>query len=790
MKDLLARLLDLKNLSLSDEGVRFGFERSAPPYAWAAIVFVIVVFAAWSYRRLVGPLWARSALASVRALTLLLVAALLAGPRLVKQSESIEKDWVMVLVDRSASMGIADAPTPAGGRETREQQLRSALAASWPMWRDLSRDRTVVWLGFDAGAYDLAQSPSPEGGLALADPLGKRTSLAGAVEQALRRAAARPLSSIVVLTDGRSVDEPARATLRQLQAERVPIHVVPLGSPDPIGDLAIRRADGPGVAFVNDTTPITVELERAGGGAGTASGTVRITDAATGLTVAERRVEVGAETSNVTLTATPTDAGKASWKVDLIPDQPDLIEGNNHAEVALELVDRPMRVLYIDGYPRWEQRYLKNLLLREKSVQSANLLLAPDRKYLQEGDIEVTALPDSPERWADFDAIILGDVDPGVFTPQQLQGLREHIAARGAGLLWIAGPGSTPNLWFKTPLADLLPMSGAAGAVQPGAEPVIAEPTPIAERLGVLRLGSTADEGWPAEMRSPETGWNLLRGAPRIGPESLKPAVEILASARAANAPASATAWPMVMSMRFGSGRVLYVATDETWRWRYGRGEALPERFWVQMLRLLARESLSRAGRAATLTIAPRRATVDQPVRVEIELIDQSLIDQNYRGIAVRLERKPEPGEEGSATAAELTLRPEQSAAPVGGAPGPARRFAAVWLPPESGAWAARVTEPGLGSLVPPADALVTLADDELRRPETDHPLLARLAADTGGRVVPPADLGGLAADLPNRRLRLLRETAEPVWDTPVALIALISLLTLEWAGRKVLRLI
>ncbi len=791
MNELLARLLDLDTLQFGGEGVAFGFDRPIPAWVWVTIGAAALVAAWLSYRRMDGPVWARSVLASLRALALVGVALLISGPRLVERSETIERDWVLVLVDRSASMSIGDAPAlrEGGERRSRDEQLRDALRESWPMWRELGRDREIVWLGFDAGAYDLSVARARGGGaiesVTLGDAEGKRTSLASALAQALRRSAARPLSAVVVMSDGRSLDEPSRAALRQLQAERIPVHALALGSERPVGDLAILRTEAPEVAFVDDVAPVTVELSRTGAeGEGVA--TARLVDKATGKVLAEREVRLGDEPQEITLSHKPEQAGEATWVVEVTTASgDDLIEANNAVETRVRLVDRPMRVLHLDGYPRWEQRYLKNLLIRERSIVSSSLLLAPNRRYLQEGDVELDALPDSPERWAEYDAVVIGDVLPGVFTLQQLENLREHIASRGAGLIWIAGPGATPNAWFDTPLADLLPVSASAGVVGPIGEPVVAAPTPTAERLGVLRLGISADDPWPTDLSDPSAGWSILRWAQRIPTEAIKPAAEALAVSRPVADEFADESYPLVLSMRFGAGRVLYVATDEIWRWRYARGEILPERFWVQMLRFIGRESLSRAGRSATLSVSPRAAVVEQPVRVSVELLDQSLMDAGLASVAVRLERRAEPGETDAPAPVELVLRPDASEGRAG-----ARRYSATWLPTESGTWRVRPIEPALAGMGLDADLVVSLPNDEMRRPETDFPLLERLSAETGGRVYSEATLTSLPEDIPNRQLRILRERAETLWDTPLALIVMVSLLTLEWVGRRVIRLL
>lgn len=788
-------LLGIDRLSPMAENVHFGFERPLPAWAWAGVAGLALALALWSYARLTGSAVARVFLALLRAGLLVALVFLIAGPELVQREESIERDWVIVLADRSASMTIADADGPAEGRRiTRDAELKDAIGRSLPMWRSLAESRKVVWLGFDAGAYDLradglseVEQGSAAGGMGAVDlgqPTGRRTSLGAALDQGLRRAAARPLAGVVIFSDGRSMDEPGRAAIRRLQAERIPVHVVPLGSEKAVGDLAIRRAEGPGMAFVNDSAPVTVDLEQLGAESLGLGGVVRLIDADTGLVLDERRIEPGRAEQTITLTTRPQDAGKSTWVVEIEPAGEDLIVGNNRAEVEIELVDRPLRTLYVDGYPRWEQRYLRNLFIREQSITSSNLLLSPRLKSSQEGDVDLDALPDSAQGWGAFDVVVMGDVSSEVFTKSQLEQLREHIATRGGGLLWIGGPGFTPEAWWSTPLADLLPFTRDAARSGPSTDPAVLRPSALAERFGVMRLGGSSESLWPAELSDPSVGWSQIKWRQRIDAGGLKPTAEVLATATPSDmvgtGSAAETGDPLVISMRYGAGRVVYVATDEIWRWRYGRGEALFERFWLQLVRFLARESLSRAGQAATLTVEPRQALVEQPVRVAVELLDQSLVELGLPSVAVTLTRKPAPGDDGPLSVVELVLRPESRES---------RTYAATWLPTEAGEWSAVAGETALAGADLRAEAVVAQPDDELRRPESDHQLLARLADETGGKVFTLDTLPLLPADLPNRAERLVNETSEPLWDTPLALILVMLLLTLEWMGRRLLKL-
>jgi hypothetical protein len=819
------------------DGVELVFTYPLAMWEWALAAILACALAWWSYRRLDAPRWAAVLLAGVRAAVLLLVLLLLTGPKLIKPIETLERDWVLVLVDRSASMSLADAPRGEQGganaepQRTREEQLRSALARAAPAFADLARERTLVPLGFESGTYDLpASEPSAGdkgagdtgtvalGPWTLSTPEGQRTNIGQALESALQRAAARPLSGIVLISDGRSTDEPSRALVRRLIAERVPVFTLPLGSATALADLAVVRATGPGAAFANDLVPIETVVERRGGGAGASSSVVELIDTATGRVVDQRVVQwpalptdsaEGSDTSasplrppqKLTLTTTPSLAGRSSYQVrvrsDVAATGPDLVPGNDGASVAVTIVDRPMRVLSLDGTPRWEHRFLKNILSREKSMEFASLVLAAGRRFLAEGSIDLQSVPVSPSEWDAFDVIMIGDMGPEVMSPEQLEQIRRRVSVGGAGLMWVAGPGDTPQAWRGTPLADLLPVSLEGDApLRTWDRDVTVTPAPLARTLGVMRLSdadpasaaaaasstasdANADAFWPAVISDPATGWSRLRWAQRLDPARLKPGAEALAFGVPVDGVGAPT--PLVLTMRFGAGRVVYVATDEVWRWRYGRGEDLPERFYLQLLRLLGRESVERSGRPALLELSPQRAEVGQTVRVSVELVDQALIDARPASIGVRIEPADQQG-----VATDLTLRPAGTIGPSEGS----RTFVGAWVPQRAGAYRVSVTDALLSGTPLSQEAVVVRPDDELLRPETDHARLAELSRVTGGRVLGENELSELPRLLPRREVRIEGIADErTLWDTWPALLAVLLLLSIEWVGRRIARL-
>jgi len=824
----LDQLLSLDRLSTGDPLAAFEFAHPLPAWAWAFIVPASLLFALLTYFRLSGPRLPRASLAILRAALVVLLALLLSGPQLAKQTERIEKDWVVFLVDRSLSLGVADAPPVSGPNPTtspttrpttRDEQLRRTLDTFAPQIAALRGTRNVAAAGFGASTFDLtaAFSASPP---SLPPVAGRATRLSEAIDQSLSDFAGRPVSAFVVFSDGRtpeSVIAPQR--LAALTARGIPIFAIPLGSDKAVADLSILRAEAPTLAFLKDSVPIGVTIAVNGESAEDAqanlplAGTLELFDEDTGATIDSRPLAEPdpsatplrsgtARAFRFTFLKQVPKAGAVRWGVRIVPTVADLSATNNSAPVRIEFADQPIRVLYLDGYPRWEYRYLKNTLVREdEQVRSSILILSPDRRFIREGSDPIDAAPRTLEDWSAFDAIILGDVRPELFSDSQVSQLRTLIAERGAGLIWLGGPAAVPSAWNTHPLADLLPFTpGPAGdagieAGKPWLDPVLLRPAPAARRYGVLQLSDSPTTPWPGWLSDGSLNWTFLRYAQRFDKASLKPTTEVLAESfipAPSDSASPAASSPLVMTMRYGAGRIVYVATDEIWRLRYGRGETLPERFWIPLVRLAARESLGRSGRSAVIELSPSTATAGLPVRITLRLLDQSLVDAASTTLRIRITRRPAPGEPASQIPPlELTLlrqseRPAdafQDAASIG-------TFAATFTPTDPGFFDIDSPEPLLGASGLAAALEVVLPDDELRLPQTNHPLLATLATETGGAVVLPDQISTLPDLLPNREVRILGvPEVETLWDTPLAWTLFILLICLELMGRRLVRL-
>ena len=287
-----------------------------------------------------------------------------------------------------------------------------------------------------------------------------------------------------------------------------------------------------------------------------------------------------------------------------------------------------------------------------------------------------------------------------------------------------------------------------------------------------MQMTTREGTGWPRALSDPSYRWSRLQWAQRIDPEQLKPTAETLAET--VTTFENGMPLPLVVMMRYGAGRSIYVATDEIWRWRFGRGEQLTEQFWVQMIRMLGRESLTTAGEALALRVNPRRVEVGQPITIDVQLLDAQLVDAGRASIRAIIET-PE-GEQ--VAELELMQNPDET-----------DRYTATYLPDRVSELRVRLEDPLLaGSYEAIVD--VFTPDDELRRPAADHGVLADLSTATGGRMLNPEDVADLPELLPNRSVRTENPLSESIWDSPLALMIVLLLLAMEWIGRKLVRLV
>lgn len=752
-----------------------------PAWVWVLMALGVSLFAGWSYSRLAGSLWLRCVMAVLRVLGLMWLIVLLSGPMLVQTRERVEPDRLIWLVDRSGSMNVRDEAQSTRDEQVKEQvsQLATEIEQKPDIW---SHERNQYWYGFDDQAY--AVNPQK-----LADTSGGAggTQIATALETVLDQHQGHPISAVVLISDGRTPQRVGAELLRKLQQSAVSVFSVPVGLERSYTDIAIAQVDAPQQAYANDVVPVRVQLSLLPDDQTIEPSRVKVQliDTQTGAVLDEVTAKDGKLTEPVQLNVKSQQVGSRDWLVKVVYDPPsgpsshpgaELNEENNQQLVTVNLIDEPIRVLYIDGYPRWEYRYLKSALMREKSIKSSMFLISADQQFAQEGDVPIARLPQTAQEFEAYDVIIIGDVPSRHFSTEQLSMIRDHVAQRGAGLIWIGGARWTPVTYDTTVLANLLPMRQVSAVSALGNQPVNVVPTALAKSLQVLELepGKVTDKQTVAQLTTP------LRWVQQLG--ELKPVAEVLAEAQFVNG--NETNLPLITSLRYGAGQVLYVASDDFWRWRYAKGDLYYQPFWTQLVRLLGRGRVAQTDQSTTLSTAHRRLLLKQNTVVKLTTRDALLLEQNRQSIRVLVESIKD-----GQVVDQMDLLPQQTTESAGSSSD--KVYQVIWQPRHTGRLRLYPADASLASSGSVQSFIqVQHPDDEMRQPQPDHALLTHLAQQTGGQVVALDEMEKLANILPNRARRTPDDIRYPLWHDLWVYLFFVTFITVEWILRKVCKLV
>ncbi len=279
---------------------------------------------------------------------------------------------------------------------------------------------------------------------------------------------------------------------------------------------------------------------------------------------------------------------------------------NNDRELLITAKKRDLWILLADGRPRWESRYLKNLFERDASVALRWVFAGvdPDDQSLKRGE---DAFPETVESLEKFDVIFLGDITSDEFTSEELQALRDHVDVRGGGLIFFSGSGDHLTSYLGTPLEALLPIRALAEDEIQNAPrfPIKVQLTPIGREAQALRL--TDDALINVQM------WELLRPLTIVSRVKELPGSEVWARVQGSDI-------PLIVTRTFGRGKILYLGTDQTWRWRYRFGDRYHHKIWGQLVSYIREESFAAEGNGISLDTDSANYEMGQSVRIRARL--------------------------------------------------------------------------------------------------------------------------------------------------------------------------
>src|SRR3954470_283052 len=349
-------------------------------FVLGALALALVIYV---YRREGRARSARITLGILRGALLALVIALLNRPVITLGQSRTEPSVLAVLVDDSLSMRIRDA-APEGSKDP-QSRLAAAVdllaGEDQKLIRDLAKVHQLRFYRFDATAapvagpaatQPIAPMPGVDSGTLAAleklEPNGQSTQLGASLRAALDDLQGQRLAGVVLLTDGR--DTPARplaATMAQLKDAGVKVFPVPIGSEQAPANIEIQSVVADDAAFKGDIVNVRTIVRATGVGSGREV-TMQLKDKKTGRAMAgvdgrpvEQRVTVPNDSpTEVELQFKPEDAGTLDLIVEAVKQPGELDEDDNIRRLQIEVLDAKIAALYVEGYPRWEYRYLKN----------------------------------------------------------------------------------------------------------------------------------------------------------------------------------------------------------------------------------------------------------------------------------------------------------------------------------------------------------------------------------------------------------------------------------------------
>ena len=136
---------------------------------------------------------------------------------------------------------------------------------------------------------------------------------------------------------------------------------------------------------------------------------------------------------------------------------------NNERDALVTVVDRREKILYIDGQARPEMKFLRQAVADDKNLQVVTLQRTAERKFLRldidAADDLAGGFPKTREELYAYRGIVLGSIEAGAFTPDQLRMMADFVSLRGGGLLALGGRlAFAEGGYAGTPVAEALPV--------------------------------------------------------------------------------------------------------------------------------------------------------------------------------------------------------------------------------------------------------------------------------------------------------------------------------------------
>jgi hypothetical protein len=660
-----------------------------------------------------------------------------------------QQNVVAVLVDNSKSMGISDA----GG--TREAAAKKALGDG--LLQGLSAN-------FQVRLYEFGKEPAR---IASADALnatGQATRIGDTLERILSESSSLPLGAIVLLSDGADNSGGINLdTIAAIRRQRIPIHTVGFGREHPSRDVEVEDAVLPSLALPKSRLTAQVTLQNYGFSGQKAKLSVR----QDGKVLAQQEVTLKSDgvlqTESIVFNC--GEKGPKTLDIGLEAINGDENPQNNRVTRILTVEDRRPRILYMEGEPRWDFKFIRRSLDDYDGVQLDTILRTTQNGiYAQTtGKTDDPTLkqgfPGKPEDLFKFQGLIIGSVEANYFTPTQQQMIRDFVDRRGGGLLFTAGRASLSDGGYPgSPLEDLVPtnLPKTRGTFHRDFSPV--ELTSEGAQNMICRLDDDPAKNAERWKKIP-----MIANYQEVGDK--KPGASVLLNVT----PQGRRPMPLLVTENYGRGRTAVLATEGTWRWRMWlpHEDMTDYTFWQQMFRYMVTDT---PGQITTTT--PKNVLSDDthvPIRVEVR-------DKEFKPVTNASVQARFLSPDGSSNTIELAPQPLEEGVYTGD-----------WTAEAPGSYVTEIIA-GRDAEQLGTDVLSFRREDgvaENFHTGQNRELLEKLSDQTGGRYYRPEDASKLATDITYSEAGITARETRDLWDMPIVFLLALGIRASEWLLRR-----
>ncbi len=743
---------------------RFVLAASRQMWITVGLAALVGLYAIWTYRQLASVTGRdRTFLLLIRVPLLALALFVLLRPTLELKVAVPQQNFVGVLLDDSRSMQVAD----------HDGKARSDFILN-ELGRPDARLLTELGKRFQLRVYRFSSSAERLQSTGDLQFEGTGTRLGEAFDRARDELSGLPVAGLVLVTDG---SDNSTTTLDDaiagLKAQAMPVFAVGVGRERMARDVQVTRVETPRRALKGSSLVLDLVITQTG----YAGAKVPLIVEDEGRIVSSQDITLPgdgeAETFKVRLKT--MDTGSRVFKFRVPVQSGEEVSQNNQREAHIEVYNRTEKLLFLDGEPRPEPKFVRLAVEDDKNLQvvllqrTAEATATSSDKFLRvgvdSGEELAGGFPMTREELFAYRGIVLGSVEASAFTPEQQRMIEDFVDIRGGGLLVLGGARSfSEGGWAGTPLADALPVvleRMARAAEYPPVEELVVRPT----RAG---LSHPATQITDAE-KDVAAKWRELPPLTSLNPVvQTKPGANVLLTGTDSRGREQV----VFAYQRYGRGRAIALPVQDTWLWRMHAKMDVKDpthhNFWQRLMRWVVDGVPDRV----MVSTVPDRVQKGEPVTLTAEVMDPEFKGINDGRITARV---TSPSGKVDDVPMEWTVEH----------PG---EYRARFTPTEDGLYkvsAGGTAKDGKDTTRGTAVIRVAPSDAEYFDAAMRAPLLKRIAEETEGRFHTPADAAKLVEAITYSGKGVTVVEEKDLWDMPIILIGLLALMGGEWLLRR-----